>query len=237
MYLVLSGEGASDMGSQEKIGPMAKIVDQLISNRIDYSIIEYKAYIVVPKKMLTDIAKDEVKPRSRKGKEKAFNTRFFYKNARALAIVAKNFAKEQGIAEKDLVAVLFRDADPKNSTPKGEWQEKMDAVYSGFAVENFHTGVAMIPKPQSEAWVMCALRDNYQHCERLENEPGNDSSSPNSLKIQLKKDLDEDATRDFLNEKIDAGELNIHRIDMPSANVFKQRLNDVLTALGLPISK
>jgi hypothetical protein len=36
---------------------------------------------------------------------------------------------------------------------------------------------------------------------------------------------------------IDTEHLSIDRIDMPSANSFKKRLNDVLTDLGLPISK
>ena len=45
----------------------------------------------------------------------------------------------------------------------------------------------MIPKPKSEAWLICALkRDPYQVCERLEARSGNDQS-PNSLKRELEQ--------------------------------------------------
>jgi len=43
-------------------------------------------------------------------------------------------------------------------------------------------GVAMIPKPKSEAWLLCALKNKpYESCEKLEDRSGNDDS-PNSLK-------------------------------------------------------
>ncbi|EDX77979.1 hypothetical protein MC7420_7717 [Coleofasciculus chthonoplastes PCC 7420] len=92
----------------------------------------------------------------------------------------------------------------------------------------------MIPKPKSEAWVLCALRERYQNCQRLENESGNDDS-PNSLKKQLEEHLGKPATRELLNDKIDQGNLDISQIiDMPSLKAFKDRLDEVLDNLGLP---
>ena len=76
--------------------------------------------------------------------------------------------------------------------------------------------------------MLCALRNKYQHCAIIEEESGNDNS-PNSLKKQLELHLGERCTRKLLNEKIDCGEIDIHRIvDMPSLNKFKDRLDDVL---------
>lgn len=100
-------------------------------------------------------------------------------------------------------------------------------MLAGFEVEGVLNGIPMIPKPKSEAWILCALRDNYQNCERLEDQSGNDSS-PNSLKDQLERHLGEAATRMFLNEKVDRGQLDITRIvDMPSLDVFKDRVDEV----------
>ena len=96
------------------------------------------------------------------------------------------------------------------------------------------TGVPMIPKPKSEAWLLCALRDDYQNCGRLENESGNDAS-PNSLKQQLSQHLGEPATRELLNGTSDDNRLDLEQItDMPSLTMFKDRLDEVLDQLGYP---
>jgi hypothetical protein len=89
----------------------------------------------------------------------------------------------------------------------------------------------MIANPKSEVWILCALRNRYQHCIKLENESGNDNS-PNSLKKQLEDHLGEPVTGILLNDKIDNGEIDIDRIiDMPSMTAFKDRLNEVLDGL------
>jgi hypothetical protein len=126
---------------------------------------------------------------------------------------------------------LFRDADGTASSERGEWENKRQSMLSGFEVEEISIGVPMIPKPKSEAWILCALRNDYQNCNQLENESGNDDS-PNSLKKQLEQHLGEPATRELLNDKIDQDELDISKIvDMPSFTVFKNRLDEVLDNL------
>lgn len=91
----------------------------------------------------------------------------------------------------------------------------------------------MLPKPKSEAWILCALRDNYRHCARLENASGNDDA-PNALKAQLTEHLQTEATRTLLNDKVDAGELDIAQIiDMPSMTAFKQQLESILDTLSI----
>jgi len=107
-------------------------------------------------------------------------------------------------------------------------------MLNGFEAEEILNGVPMIPKPKSEAWVLCALRNLYENCQPLENESGNDDS-PNSLKKQLEQHLGKPATRELLNDEIDQGNLDISKIlDMPSLTAFKERLDEVLDSLRLP---
>jgi len=229
MFLLLSGEGASDIGTQDdKIGPMTKFIDKWIARHSRYSLIEVGSYTIVTKQTLSETAKTEIKPLSKKGKKQLSETRYFYKNARALALLAKRKGEELDLT---VIPVLFRDADGTASSNRGEWRDKRQSMLDGFEVEGVLNGIPMIPKPKSEAWILCALRDDYQNCERLEDQSGNDAS-PNSLKEQLDQHLGEAATRMLLNEKVDRGQLDITRIvDMPSLNVFKDRVDEVFSNL------
>ena len=232
MRLVLSGEGASDVGSDlENIGPITKLVDLLIKRRLGYSLVnkELKALTLFSKAELVNRAK-QMKPRSRKGKKQPSETRYFYNNARALALLAGELEAE------DRVVVLFRDGDGTATSTRQEWAQKLQSMLDGFAVEGLTTGVPILPKPKSEAWWLCALRNDYQNCQQLEDESGNDAS-PNSLKSQIEACLGEPATHLLLNDKIDSGEIYIDQIDMDSLNKFKKRLNEVLHLLGCARSK
>jgi hypothetical protein len=91
-------------------------------------------------------------------------------------------------------------------------------------VEEFSKGVAMLPKPKSEAWLLCAIKNSYQNCANLENESGNDDS-PNSLKEQLEVFA---LSHEEICEKIKNGEIDIGKINMNSFNVFKTRLEEVI---------
>lgn len=223
MFLLLSGEGASDIGTQDdEIGPMTKFIDNWVERRSGYSLIELNYYTIVTETELGVVAK-EIKPLSRKGKKQPIETRYFYNNARALAKLAKIEGSQRGVS---IVPVLFRDSD--NPSYRGEWADKSQSILNGFEVEEVLNGIPMIPKPKSEAWILCALRNNYQSCEKLEHESGNDKS-PNALKDQLEKYLGKQATRTLLNDQIDQGNLDIKKIvDMPSLNAFKDRLDEVL---------
>jgi len=226
MHLVLSGEGASDVGNdRENIGPITKLVDRAIEKRLKYSLIEYQALTLFSKAELADRAK-QMKPRSRKGKKQPSETRYFYNNARALALLAGELDAEHR------VVVLFRDGDGTATSDRSEWAQKLQSMLDGFAVEGLTTGVPILPKPKSEAWWLCALRDGYQNCQQLEGELGNDAS-PNSLKSQIEAFLGEPATRLLLNDRIDGGAIDLDRItNLPSVTAFKDRLNKVLDLLG-----
>ena len=104
-------------------------------------------------------------------------------------------------------------------------------MLDGFDEEGFDRGVPMIPKPKSEAWIICAVKSNpYQACGVLEERSGNDNS-PNSLKAELELVLGEPATRVKLNSMVSSRRIDIDRIDMPSFNKFRHRLEEVIEAL------
>jgi hypothetical protein len=70
MFLLLSGEGASDIGTQDnEIGPMTKFVDNWVAQHIGYSLIDRNYYSIVTKQALSEVAKKELKPLSKRGKK------------------------------------------------------------------------------------------------------------------------------------------------------------------------
>jgi hypothetical protein len=233
MFLILSGEGRSDIGtSDQEIGPMTKLVDLLITKQIEYSLIDVNFYAIFSEKDLAKKAKEEIKPRSKKGRKHAYETRSFHNNARALALLSHQKAQEIG-GNTPLILILFRDTDGSVSSDRGIWKIKWEAMIAGFEAEQIFTGVPMIPKPKSEAWILCALEKRYQNCAKLEDESGNDAS-PNPLKKQLEKHLGEPGSRELINEKIDSGLIDLDKItDMDSLTKFTDRLNEVINSLGL----
>ncbi len=86
----------------------------------------------------------------------------------------------------------------------------------------------MIPKPKSEAWIICALKTNpYLGCDALEDRSGNDDS-PDSLKGELGELLGRPVTRELLLSKIEDGTIDCLRITMPSFIAFRSRLEEVM---------
>ena len=246
MRLLLSGEGPRDMGScvmpvscicsgdDFLAGPMAWIVDQIAAARLDYSSMELGLVDFVSKRTVYERANTLRRPQL-PGKKQQRETAYFFKNARALAVLARELSEQDG---DTVVAVLFRDSDGTQSSGRGLWQNKWDSMIRGFSVEDYHYGVPMVPKPKSEAWLLCALKPQqpYQHCERLERESGNDASSRN-LKDQLDVVLGETANRDLLAEKVKSSEVDVFRItDMPSFQAFKDRLESVLDDVSKGVS-
>ena len=227
MHLVLSGEGNSDLGffsiyNNEFIGgSMYFIVDKLIEREYDFSYYSAKDEMItfIPKVELTKLTK-RLPPFT--GKKGLKGTAYFTNNAIALARIAKKRAKE---LNDDVVAILFRDSDGTVSTSKGMWEEKVASIENGFKIEKFDRGVAMIPKPKSEAWLICTLKNRpYENCQKLEERSGNDDS-PNNLKDELES---LGLSSDEINEMIKDGKIDIDRIDMPSFDYFTKRLRGLL---------
>jgi hypothetical protein len=90
----------------------------------------------------------------------------------------------------------------------------------------------MVPNPKSEVWLLCALQAApYQNCARFETISGNDDSQ-HPAKAQLAEALaahprgSEDEA-----DLVTAGVIDVHRIDMPSFNEFRERMVEVAEAL------
>lgn len=244
MYLLLSGEGPGDIGvcypasescdcASFREGPMTLMIDQLIEQSQGYEMshLDIDRVTYVSKPYLAGYKPPaQKKSMSLKGKKKPAETRYYFENARVLACTAK--AKSEEVNDR-VIAVLFRDSDGTASAGRGDWEDKRNSMINGFNAENFDLGVAMIPRPKSEAWLMCAVKDNpYQHCGPLEEASGNDKS-PNPLKDQLEQALDGDSSKERLNQLVRDREIDINQIDMPSFNVFKEDLERAVTiALG-----
>lgn len=238
MYFLFSGEGATDLGAcadgsatceanDYQAGPMTVIVDQIVEARHHYSLLDAGCCGFVSRGTIVDRAselKAAKKAMRLPGKKRAKETRYFFNNARVLARIAK---EREGERNDDVVAVLFRDADTATAG-RGPWAEKWQSMLDGFTEGGFARGVPMIPKPTSEAWLLCALRSSsYEGCAALEDRSGN-PHSPHSLKGELETRLGHPPTREELCELVRNGSIDHCRIEMPSFNDFRERLEAVL---------
>jgi len=238
LILLLSGEGKTDIGEcgnqaeqcgMENFvpGPMAIFIDQLVEKKFQFSCLEAGNVRFINEHTLAAIGKGLVNKKKLHppGKKKKKETLYFELNARALAVKAKSLMAE---LKGEVIAVLFRDADGTASTIRGLYEAKRESMLRGFAMEGYDKGIPMVPKPKSEAWILCAVKENpYNHCNHIENISGKDNS-PNALKKQLDKALGEHVGAKGLAEMAKDGRLDVHRIDMPSMNWFKERLDEVL---------
>ncbi|WP_435249284.1 hypothetical protein ACMAZD_08530 [Vibrio sp. nBUS_14] len=230
MYLVVSGEGETDIGkSNEAIGPLSKLIDKYVETHIGYSLLDIEMLDVVHETEITRISKDKtiIKSLSRSGKKQGKETREFYRAARALAHVASNPERQPSLA------VLFHDSD-SNKWP--DYQSKRQSMITGFEAQEYENGVPFVAQPKSEAWLLCALKNGYQNCAAFEGRSGNDDS-PRSLKGELEAHLGEPATRVKLNELVDDGLIDLAQIiDMKSMTDFQESMKEVLgRMLGKPI--
>lgn len=227
MHLVLSGEGSSDLGlfcnfkNMFIAGSMYYLVDKIVEQKFDYSFYEYKdtSITFIPKKSLTELTR-KLPPYT--GKKSLKETAYFINNAIALAKIAKKRSKE---VEDEVIAILFRDSDGTNASIAKLWEEKVKSIEDGFKIEKFDRGVAMVPNPKSEAWLICGLKKSpFQNCKKLEERSGNDDS-PNSLKKEFKTLKNSEK----INEMIQDGRFEIDKIDMPSFEYFQKRINYLLS--------
>ncbi len=237
MKLFLSGEGPSDLGQMVPgpggevfaPGPMAWMVDKLLEPHLKYSLLELheaggEAVVFIHKAQLTALGKPSAPGKPllsglKHGKGQAFHAR----SAQCLGLLAK-------AQEPPAVAVLFRDGDGTNSTPRQEWQEKWDSMARGFALADFASGAPMVPRPKSEAWLLCGLKEQpYQHCAALEDAPGNDGS-PKALKTRLASLVGHEASAQEQAAWVRDGRIDPQHIDMPSFAAFRDALHHAVGA-------
>jgi hypothetical protein len=208
---------------------MAVIVDHLAEARVGYSLLETHQ---AGGDCIRYVRETELAQAGKKGplllpgvKFGKHNT-YFTRNAQVLGQLAKSDALLSG---RPTAAILFRDGDGTRSVPKSQWQEKFDSIKRGFEIVEYLCGVPMVPRPKSEAWLLCALRPPaYADCAQLEDASGNDAS-PNSLKHQLEKvagEIGADGQAHWVRERA----VDVQRIDMPSFNAFRSELERALVA-------
>ncbi len=237
MFFLISGEGKTDMGqcafghsrctgSEFHPGPMGLILDRMLEDVVGYSPLGTQAMEFVSEHEVASVSRNL--PQRFPGKKNELETGFFFKNARALAWLAK----EKSTAETDapVAAVLFRDADGTVSQGRRNFEKKWQSMMNGFGAEGFTFGVPMIPNPKSEAWLLCALRDDKSHdCASLESTLSGNDKAPNSAKTQLDAALEKlGKTTSDLQAMIMDGALDPGVIAMPSFNRFRDRLTAVV---------
>ena len=163
------------------------------------------------------------------GKRRRQETRYFYHQARALADLA---LEKKNQLKRDVVAVLFHDSDDKATSMSANWLDKKQNVEKGFEDEGFDNGVPMIPKPTSEAWLICALKKNpYQGCDSLENRSGSRQATKPlkaELELLLQKLPRSTSVSERLSDAVRRKDVNFEKIQMPSFKEFRKRLEKVI---------
>jgi hypothetical protein len=210
---------------------MTIVVSQLAEPLLKYSFLEINHYGYLSKAALVSKAAEFKQSKHSirlPGQKKPKETSYFYKNALALGTYALEKADE---LDDDVVAILFRDSDGTASADRGVWDDKRNAMLQGFVDAGYLNGVPMIPKPKSEAWVICALKQNpYSGCNALEARSGNDNS-PKSLKKELAGLHGSHPSREELCQMVTERTIDATRINMPSFQAFRDRLNAVMQSL------
>ncbi|MDI9400439.1 MAG: hypothetical protein ACOX2U_02420 [Limisphaerales bacterium] len=234
MRFILAGEGSSDLGSKDdqggfRKGAMTHIIDAIALKHHDCSPeYEYLADVEVQR-----LKKKNPRLLGNRGREAKPHTEI-YLSALSLGEEANRKAKNKG---EDWGVVFFKDTDGTRSASPNLWESKVRAMQSGFDSSRNPYGIPMVPKPKSEAWLLGYYQKGlpeqraYNHCERFEEMSGNDAS-PNSLKKLLQKAL---KTKGNVYELITEGKLRSvdwEEIDMPSFNLFRKRLENVLAEMN-----
>jgi hypothetical protein len=240
MILLVSGEGPTDIGATQSQqcptptdevawGPMGMMINKLVEPIWGYEPINGGGMMFVAKAALLTYQRQAkaAKPRSLtllgRGDRKQ-ETAYFFENARSLARIAKEVAESE---QCQTGGVLFRDADGTRSADRSQRDAKVRSMQSGFAAESFPNGVPMVPKPKSEAWLLCALQEHpYQECDRFEALSGNDDS-PNPAKDLLDEAIGSQSNAGDLAEFVAKGRVDVQQIEMPSFREFRERMEEV----------
>lgn len=238
MLLLLSGEGPSDLGccampigqcdgDAFDAGPMAVLVDQIVQEVLCYSVLsDVPASLRYVSKQFLGEAIGEQRQNKRMvaltGKKRAEETGYFMKMAWVFGTLAQQIEAVEGDCA---VAVFFRDSDGTRSIPDGAWAEKWVSIEQGFVRARFERGVPMLPKPTSEAWLLCAAKAApYQNCMALEDLPGNQESERHPKK-ELKRAFGKEKSSQELREWLEERPFDPDRaMEMGSYRVFRECL-------------
>lgn len=242
MILVLSGEGPTDLGACSNgqgqctdkdfaVGPITVLIDQILTIPLRFSLRDYPDRIYyIDETSLCQRAKtlpNRLKPT--RSKKQGVETGYFHANAAALGAIAKELEET---THDQAIAALFRDCDSTRSAKSGLWDAKHTSMANGFNYAQFERGVPILPKPTSEAWLLCAAQNQpYQNCQQLEELPGNQTSQ-NHPKKKLAAAFGRQKSRAELCEWLDDNPFDPERATaMPSFKAFHDRLIEVAEAI------
>lgn len=238
MKLMLSGEGPTDLGANRPVeggvefvpGPMGELVDKCCQLTLHYSLLEHQRLYDGDGVMY--FSRGDLSARKDRRDRRAPILAGFKQPAGMAGITAQAWAlgalsvEAATASGEPVIAVLFHDSDGTRAVGRTHWADLVEAIRQGFTRARCPSGVAMVPRPKSEAWLICALRaPHYQHCAGLEDAAGNDQS-PHALKSVLAAlnggqypSAEEQAAwvRD--------GQVDPQRIDMPSFTAFRLELD------------
>jgi hypothetical protein len=239
LRIIVSGEGPTDFGRSKneqliatnedfEQGPLFLLLQKLLDQHLPNWNKEQDLFkIFIYRKALGDLAKDS--PVRFPSKDKAIKGHLEH-TERAYALAQKT--KEITTADEGHIAVYFHDTDGTQVELQREpdrQSNRVKAINLGFATASYKTGVAMVPKPTSEAWLYCSCKKNpYQHCQRIETDwSGNDRSPERSPKVVLANAISAEKTN-RVNLSTVVEQLDITKIDMPSFNQFRDDLKNAI---------
>ncbi|HQC42102.1 MAG TPA: hypothetical protein PLV91_01360 [Verrucomicrobiota bacterium] len=231
MCFILTGEGPSDLGTEDngrfRKGAMTHIVDAIALKGYG----RCPEYHFLNKRDVGKLKKKNPRIIPYRGRE-AKPYEEIYLSAFCLGEEARHKGESWGV-------IFFTDTDGTRSERRDDdlWEKKVKAMQLGFDSSDNPYGIPMVPKPKSEAWLMGYYQKGlpeqraYNHCERFEEEPGNDAS-PNSLKKLLQKALETEGNPYDLITEEELHSVKWEKIDMPSFNLFRKRLENVLAEMN-----
>jgi len=246
MKLLISGEGPSDIGTcnnsqgvcmdgEFSPGPMAIWLKRLWEALAGYDLLETPGAIVfVSKKTLAQDAKQSSgRMQALRGKSKQVETGLYFSNTKQLGLRAKALSRDDDVP---VMAVFFRDTDGTQSASGQAWRTKWDSMLDGFKAAEFDFGVPMLPKPKSEAWLLCTIKQgNHSHAS-LEEISGNDDS-PSSAKDQLDEALGGHRSAAQLADWCQTNPVDWSKLmTMPSFKAFFDRFQVVASAIIRPVA-
>lgn len=236
--LLAFGEGPTDMGRSRnaqayahgddlEVGPMLRLAHRLLGRHLpdwnaDLFDLQQEhavpSVLVAPAEMKSLVKSAAIKLPSKKTKQG-------YLIHSKRAAVLGELAQQTGSLTEAQLAIYFHDTDGTNRDPHDP-HDLVLAVNEGFRAAGFAgQGVAMVPQPTSEAWLICSCKpDAYQHCAQLETQlSGNDRSPARAPKLVLGHHLGNPAYhRGDLLPVVNA--IKLDRLDMPTFNQFRDDL-------------
>ncbi len=236
--LLVFGEGPTDMGrslharpyaqgDDLDVGPLLRLAHRLLLRHFpdrNADLFDEQQEQAIPSVL---VAKAEMSNQTKAGRIRlpSKNVKQGYLIHSKRAAVLGELSQQVGSATEAQLAIYFHDTDGTRSEPHDP-HDLVQAVNEGFRASGFAgQGIAMIPQPTSEAWLICACKpDAYQHCALLETQlSGNDRSPERAPKQVLGQHLGKpDYHRGDLWPVVEA--IDLDRLDMPTFNQFRTDL-------------